>query len=121
MLVVAVRGKEELHRYTLEGELIEIIDMPGAAVCTAYVFGDDLYVPHLNGYLSILDKDNKVISNPGGTEPRYTESGRLRKMEKADDTFIHPHGILVDDEGDIYVPQWNSSQTYPIKLERVES
>jgi hypothetical protein len=40
-------------------------------------------------------------------------------MEKADETFVHPHGIMVDDEGDVYVPQWNSSNTYPIKLARV--
>jgi hypothetical protein len=118
-LVVAVRGKKELHRFSLDGELLGIIEMPGAEVCTAFVSGQEMYVPNLNGYISILDKDNKVISNPGGTAPDYTESGRLRPMEKADDTFIHPHSIMVDDEGDVYVPQWNSGNTYPIKLARV--
>jgi peptidylamidoglycolate lyase len=118
-LVVAVRGKKELHRYSLDGEALGIIEMPGAEVCTAFVFGQEMYVPNLNGYISILDKDNKVISNPGGTAPDYTESGRLRPMEKADETFVHPHGIMVDDEGDVYVPQWNSGNTYPIKLARL--
>lgn len=119
-LIVAVRGKHELHRYTLDGELIEVIPMPGAEVCTAFVHGDEVYVPNLNGFVSILDRNNKVISNLGGSEPQYTPEGELLPMQKVGDTFIHPHDILVDDEGSIYVPQWNSNQTYPIKLERVK-
>lgn len=120
VLLVAVRGKQELHRYTLDAQLIDIIPMPGADVCTAYVFGDEVYVPNLNGFVSILDKNNKVISNPGGTAPEYDVEGKLRPMKQNDSTFIHPHDILVDDEGSVYVPQWNSNGTYPIKLERVK-
>ena len=120
-LLVAARGNQELHRYSLTGELLGKIDLPGADVCTAYVFGEEVYLPHLNGFVSILDKDNKVVSNLGGSAPRYTESGRLHKMDKENDVFQHPHGILVDDEGSIYVPQWNSGGTYPIKLERLKA
>jgi hypothetical protein len=31
---------------------------------------------------------------------------------------MHPHGIAIDEEGSIYVAQWNSGKTYPIKLAR---
>ena len=29
--------------------------------------------------------------------------------------------MLIDDEQSIYVAQWNSGRTYPIKLERVRA
>ena len=32
--------------------------------------------------------------------------------------FIHPHDLLVDDDS-LYVAQFASNQTYPIKLERI--
>jgi len=100
--------------------MIDIIPMPGAQVCDIKQHGDELYVPNLNGFISILDKNNRVISNPGGTEPVYKD-GKLQKMKQNDDTFIHPHSIMIDDEDSVYIPQWNSKKTYPIKLERVRT
>ena len=35
--------------------------------------------------------------------------------------FTYPHGLLVDDQDSIYVAQWNSGRTYPIKLERMKA
>jgi len=32
---------------------------------------------------------------------------------------MHPHDVCVDGDGSIYVPQWASKKTYPVKLERV--
>jgi hypothetical protein len=33
--------------------------------------------------------------------------------------FLHPHDVCVDGDENIYVPQWASGKTYPVKLERV--
>jgi len=35
------------------------------------------------------------------------------------DSLYHPHDVHADSRGDLYVPQWNSNHTYPVKLERV--
>jgi hypothetical protein len=40
-------------------------------------------------------------------------------MEHKGDTFMHPHDLVVDKDGSIYVAQFASQQTYPVKLERV--
>jgi hypothetical protein len=34
-------------------------------------------------------------------------------------TFLNPHDVCIDDDENIYVPQWNSGKTYPVKLHRV--
>jgi hypothetical protein len=40
-------------------------------------------------------------------------------MRHQEDVFLHPHDLLVDDDDSLYVAQFASNQTYPIKLERV--
>ena len=72
-----------------------------------------------SGFITILDKNNKVVSNPGGTEPYYDDNGVLAPMQTTYDVFNHCHGVCVDDDENLYVGQLNSNQVYPIKLERV--
>ena len=62
----------------------------------------------------------KVVSTPGGTEPIYVK-GKLQKQFKDDpgNVFMHPHDVYVDSDENIYVPQWNSQKTYPVKLDRI--
>ena len=71
-----------------------------------------------SGFVTILDKNNKVVSNIGGTEPVY-ENGKLKPMAQAEKIFAHPHDVCVDDDGNLYVAQWNSDQVYPYKFTRV--
>jgi len=40
-------------------------------------------------------------------------------MSHQEDVFQHPHDLILDDDDSIYVAQFASGNTYPIKLERV--
>jgi len=40
-------------------------------------------------------------------------------MKSTDPVFTHPHDLAVDAQGSIYVAQFMSGNTYPLKLERV--
>ena len=71
------------------------------------------------GYLSVLDADLRVVSNIAGTPPVYDDAGKLQPMRHHEDVFIHPHDLLVDTDESIYIAQFASEKTYPIKLERV--
>ena len=66
----------------------------------------------------ILDKNNKVVSNIGGTKPEYKDN-QLQPMVQAEKLFVHPHDVCVDDEGSIYVAQWSSGKVYPYKFTKV--
>jgi len=65
-----------------------------------------------------LDKDNKVVSNIGGTEPQYVD-GKLQPMKQGDKIFKNPHDVCVDRDENLYVAQWASGKVYPYKLKRV--
>ncbi len=49
------------------------------------------------GFVTILDKNNKVVSNPGGTKPSYS-NGELDLMVQDQPVFKHCHDVCVDDD-----------------------
>lgn len=129
-LLVTSRKHNAFKRYSLDGRYLETIFLPGAFVCRPVIHGDHLYagvcwsrLKYLNqtpdsGFVTILNKDNKVISNPGGTKPKY-KKGKLQLMVQDQAIFKHCHDVCIDNDENIYVCQWNADNTYPIKLERV--
>jgi hypothetical protein len=129
-LLCTSRGHNAFKRFTLDGQYLETIFLPGAYVCRAVVDDQELYsgvcwsrLRYLNqtpdsGFVTILDGSNRVVSNPGGTEPVYRD-GTLQLMVQADPIFKHCHDVCVDDDKDLYVCQWNAAGTYPIKLHRI--
>jgi peptidylamidoglycolate lyase len=126
-LLVTSRQQNAFKRYTFNGEYIDTIPLPGAWVCRPVIKGDYLYAAVLqsssslskqSGFVTILDKNFKVISNLGGTEPLYLNN-KLQEMKQAIKYFDYPHDVCVDDEENLYIAQWNSGKVYPYKLSPV--
>ncbi|HEY2583422.1 MAG TPA: hypothetical protein VGI43_16540 [Mucilaginibacter sp.] len=126
-LLITDRTRHCFKRFSMEGKLLDIIKLPGACVCRPVIKGDHLYAavlrsPDLSfantGFTTILDKDNKVVSNLGGTEPIYKD-GVLQPMAQAEKIFLNPHDVCVDDDENLYVAQWDSGKVYPYKFTRV--
>jgi len=63
----------------------------------------------------VLDKNFKVVSNLGGSEPSYVD-GKIQEMYQTVKAFSYPHDVCIDDEENMYVAQWNSGKVYPYKL-----
>ncbi len=129
-LLVTSRSQNCFKRFTLEGEYLATIFLPGAYVCRPVIKESMLYsgvcfsrLRYLNktpdsGFVTILNGKNEVVSNPGGTEPTY-ENGKLGLMIQDTPIFKHCHDVCIDEDENIYVCQWNADRSYPIKLERV--
>ncbi len=128
VLLVTSRAENKLKRFSLEGSWLETIDLPGAYICRPVVKGENVYFAVLisqlpwdsgSGFVCILDKNNRVVSTPGGSTPRYQADGSLKPLYQTVKVFKHPHDVLVDPDENIYVSQWNSGGVYPLRLERV--
>jgi hypothetical protein len=126
-LLITDRTRNAFKRFDIAGKLQEVIKLDGACVCRPVIHGDHLYAavlrsPDLNaedsGFVTILDKHNKVVSNVGGTEPQY-KNNVLQPMRQADKIFVHPHDVCIDKDENIYVAQWASGKVYPYRLKRV--
>ena len=129
---VSSRGQNKLKAFTLEGEFLETIDLPGAYAGQAFFQGDHLYTGvcwskavgigdrlENSGFVIVIDrKNNHVVSAPGGVEPAYKD-GKLQPLFQQHSIFKHVHDLYVDSAGDIYVGEWNSGNRYPYKLELI--
>ncbi|WP_156305741.1 NHL repeat-containing protein [Sphingobacterium endophyticum] len=126
-LLITDRTRNCFKRFDTSGKLLGVISMPGACVCRPVIKGNNIYAAVLrspgmdvenSGFVTILDKNNKVISNIGGTEPIYKD-GLLQQVRQQDKIFAHPHDVCVDDDENLYVAQWASGKVFPYKLTRV--
>jgi len=125
-LLITARMQNKLKRFSLEGEFLSAIDLPGAYICRPVIHKEHVYLATIwsgdgaanTGFISILDKENQLISAPGGCTPRY-KNGQLNKIYQTLKVFQHPHDVCVDNDENLYVAQWNAGQSYPIKLYRV--
>ncbi len=127
-LIVTSRQQNAFKRFTLGGEYINTISLPGAWVCRPVIKGDYLYSAVLqtntrqgqqSGFVTILDKNFKVVSNLAGSPPNYVD-GKLDDMYQTIKCFQYPHDVCVDDEENLYIAQWNSGKVYPYKLSPVK-
>ena len=108
MLMVADRGNRRIVRYTLDDKPLDVIDGT-LAPCHFHTYKDMMVVPDLQCRVTLLDKDNKVITHLG--DGAY--AGRQNQLRVSTDRsvfepgkFITPHGAWFDHNGNIFVAEW---------------
>ena len=128
-LLIAMSDQQHLLRLDLEGRHLGRIELPGGNPRQIRRHDGHFFVAHLadnwpadrqsRGFVSVLDEQLRVVANLGGSAPEYDDAGRLRPMRNTSPVFLHPHDLCVDAEGSLYVAQFASGNTYPLKFERV--
>lgn len=128
-VVIGMSDQQEIRRFTPEGRFIDQMPFPGGNPRDIVLFGQHTIIPHLGdnwpkdknapGFISIVDSSWKIVSNIGAPAAVY-ENGVLQPMKSDGKTFIHPHGVAVDAEGNLYVAQFASPAAPLLKLERLK-
>ncbi|MBL8217440.1 MAG: hypothetical protein JNK87_42355, partial [Bryobacterales bacterium] len=128
-LLIAMSDQQYLLRLDTDGNKLQQVELPGGNPRQIRLHRGRYYVAHLadnwpkdrasRGFVSVLDANLRVLSNIAGSAPEYGSDGKLQPMRHTEDIFVHPHDLIVDDDDSIYVAQFASGETYPIKLERV--
>ncbi|MFH1140531.1 MAG: peptidyl-alpha-hydroxyglycine alpha-amidating lyase family protein [Chloroflexota bacterium] len=96
---VADRQNNRIQIFTPEGRYLDKWDgflQPMKIFVDAH---DIMYVPELEGRISILDLKGKVLARWGSPDDRKAEPGK----------FVCPHGIWADKHGDFYVSEVQAS------------
>ena len=121
-LLVCDRGNALLKWFSPKGELLRTVAVPGSQPSNiAPMANGHIAIASLNAMILILDKQDKVVSVVGGEAPVYRgRRAASRSSRPSDAPFIHPHDVYVDKASAIYVAQWNSNRTYPLKFDRRE-
>lgn len=130
-VVCSSREENCFKFFTLDGKYLYKVELPGMYVCRAVFHQENLYAGVCwskdkegkqnwgdSGFVTILDKNNQVVSNPGGNAPVY-QNGKLQTVFSIENPiFSHGHDVCIDEDDSIYVCQWNANHTAPIKLTR---
>ena len=128
-LLIAMSDQQHLLRLDTDGNRLQQVDLPGGNPRQIRLHKGRYYVAHLadnwpkdrasRGFVSVLDENLRVLSNLAGSAPEYSGDGKLQPMRHTEDIFVHPHDLILDEDDSIYVAQFASGETYPMKLERV--
>lgn len=135
-LIVTSRSRQSFKYFTLDGKWIKTVKMANLQVCRPVIHGENIYAgvcwshdfgkvdapkPWLvqTGFTMVMDKNDQVVSCPGGTEPVYKDGKLQAVAQDAAKTFYHGHDVCVDEDESMYVCQWNGERTPPVKLTRV--
>ncbi len=112
--------KGRLVHYSLEGEFIEEIITGLGMPTSASVQGDYVSVPDLHGRVVILNKNNVIMAVLGhNPDPAKGGNYNVPQEEWVEGVFSGTHGSYWDQEGNLYVQDWNVSGRI-MKLVRVE-
>ncbi|MGB1060285.1 MAG: hypothetical protein ACPGZU_09155 [Ketobacter sp.] len=127
LLLVTSRKDCCIKRFTLDGQYLDRINLPGGYPCRPVIHGDHLFISlcwsgsHLrpnSGFLVVLDKNNQVCETLGGTA-ELDSDGNLVSLESDYACFCHVHDVCVDSMGNLYVCQWNAGKIPPYRLEKI--
>ena len=127
VLLVTSRKQSCLKRFTLDGQYLDQIALPGGYPCRPVIQGEYLYVSlcwsgsHLkpnSGFVVVLNSSNQVCSAIGGNASA-DDGGNLIDLKPDYSAFCHVHDVCVDSTGNLYVCQWNAGNVFPYKLIKI--
>jgi hypothetical protein len=109
ILTVADRANSRLQRFDLEGKHIDFVQGV-TKPCHFDEHKGDVVVPDLQGKVTLLDKDNKVITYLGDAGAASMNDLTPIRVKTRDaftpGKFVCPHGACFDHKGNIFVVEW---------------
>ncbi|MFO0980211.1 MAG: hypothetical protein U1E76_00430 [Planctomycetota bacterium] len=107
VLVVADRENHRLQTFSLDGKPLGMVTGVLRRPCHLHQRGTDLVVADLEGRVTILDRDNKVITHLGDNpDPKKRAQNGVPSEQWKDGEFISPHCARWDQDGNLYVLDW---------------
>jgi hypothetical protein len=107
-LLVADRANHRLQVFDLTGKFQKVIEgfrLP----CSIDIQGEYAAVADLAGRVTILDKNNQVVTQLGDNPDESLRGNHDVPKEKwQDGLFTAPHSARWDAEGNLYVMDWNA-------------
>jgi hypothetical protein len=107
VLIVADRTNKRLQRFTMDGKHIDFVQGVNLPCHFYFHRNGDMVVPDLAARVTIMDRNNQVITHLG--EDDSNTWSQLRKEPRdhfKPGKFVCPHGACFDHSGNIFVVEW---------------
>ncbi len=104
LLAVADRGNHRIQYFSLDGKHISFVTEGMRQPCHFKVRGDLMLVPDLSSVVTIVDKDNKVVTHLCDGDPSALRD--VPREQFIPGKFVHPHTATWLADGSILVAEW---------------
>ena len=105
-LAVADRSNNRIQYLSLKGDHLGFVKDGMRMPCHFKTRGEYMLVPDLRALVTILDKDNKVVTHLGDGIANMGGKRGVAREKYIDGEFIHPHDAIFLANGDILVAEW---------------
>ena len=108
LVYVADRVNSRVQVFTLDGKYVKIISNGIDFPCCFYESEGNLYIPDLHGRVTILDREDILITQLGEDKVARKKTAWPRRpaSELKPNKFVSPHAVAIDSHGDLYVAEW---------------
>jgi hypothetical protein len=107
ILLVADRTNKRIQRFTPDGKHIDFLYGTNAPCYFDIYKNGDMVVPDLFARVTLMDKDNKIITELGDdSQSEYMKTRKMTRDHFTPGKFVCPHGACFDHAGNIYVVEW---------------
>lgn len=106
-LLVADRSNNRLQYFTLDGKHESFVEGTTLPCHFSQFKNGDLLVPDLGAKVTLIDKNNKVITHLGDdSQTEWRKTRVLTRDAFKPGKFVCPHGACFDHKGNIFVAEW---------------
>ena len=109
-LLVCDRENRRIQRFDLDGTFIDVPVSDLRRPCAISISGDELAVAELEGRVTVLDREFKLIDHVGDNpDSSHWANNGVPPSAWTDGVFTAPHGCSLDADGNLYVSDWNAN------------
>jgi len=108
LLLICNRNNNRVEYWDLDGNFVRIIQKDLRMPAAVYIRGDYAVFPELQGRVTVLDKEGKIVAQVGDNpEQKQRANFGLPPEQWKDGICNSPHGASIDAEGDLIVTEWS--------------
>jgi len=108
LLLVCNRNNNRVEYWDLDGNFVKVIQKDLRMPAAVHIRGDYAVFPELQGRVTVLDKDGKIVAQLGDNpnEKQRANFG-LSPDQWKDGICNSPHGASIDKDGNLIVAEWS--------------
>jgi hypothetical protein len=108
LLLVCDRNNNRVEYWDLDGNFVRTIQKDLRMPAAVFLRGDYAVFPELQGRVTVLDKDGKIVAQVGDNpNPAQRANYGLPPEQWTEGICNSPHGAAMDKDLNIYVSEWS--------------